>query len=77
MTVCNHETLELLPAVEERLRCTRCHLTIAVGELDGGCCPECLEEAGIKHNDFEVLDDPQSSTVRYRCESCGVIVESC
>ena len=74
--VCTHEALELLPTKAERLRCSRCHLTIDARELGEECCPECFEEMGIKHFEFDVVEDPQATVVRYRCEGCGVIIES-
>lgn len=75
MNACAHESLELLPSVD-RVRCVRCHLTISIEELGEDCCPECFEEAGIEHRDFEPVADPEPGVVRYRCESCGVIIES-
>jgi len=76
VTDCTHASLELLPNRGERLRCSRCHLTIDAQELGEDCCPECLEEAGVKHYEFEAVEDPRAEAVRYRCEACGVIIES-
>ena len=76
MTACTHGSLELLPPAAERRRCRRCQLTISAQELGGDCCPECFEETGVKHYDFEVVEDPQAEVVRYRCEECGVIIDS-
>ena len=75
MSGCAHEFLELLP-VPDRVRCVHCHLTITVQELNGEYCPECFEESGVKRYEFEVLGEPRPDRVRYRCESCGVIIES-
>lgn len=76
MSECAHESLELLPAPADRLRCKRCHLTISAEELGEDCCPECLDATGIRHREFECVEDPHADLVRYRCESCGVIIES-
>lgn len=76
MTLCNHRQLELLPAQQSKLRCRHCHLTIAPDELDGGYCPECYESHGRRHEDFETLAAPSLGGARYRCEGCGIIIES-
>ena len=73
MTRCRHHHLALMPQKSQRLRCRRCHLTIAADELRGGYCPECYETSGVKHDDFEELvSQPRT---RYRCEQCGAIIE--
>jgi hypothetical protein len=76
MTPCNHQQLALLPAQQSKLRCRHCHLTIAPEELDGGYCPECYELHGKKHDDFEPVAAPATESARYRCEGCGIIIES-
>jgi hypothetical protein len=73
MSACKHEQLALIPAAADRLRCRHCHLTIRADELDAGYCPECFEKSGKKRDDFEPVASIDS--VRYRCESCGAIVE--
>ena len=74
MSTCRHEILTLVPPPGARLRCRHCHLTITEHELGDGCCPECLEADKIKRRDFEKLDSPESISVRYRCETCGMVV---
>ena len=74
MSTCKHEILTLVPPPSARLRCRHCHLTISEQEIGDGCCPECLEAGKIKRRDFEKLESPKSSTVRYRCETCGMII---
>ena len=76
MSSCPHKTLELLPAKESRLQCRHCHLTITSAELGEGFCPECYESHGEKRYDFDEVAAQKSSKVRYRCEACGVIIES-
>lgn len=76
MKACTHGSLELLPTASERVRCTRCHLTINAQELGGDCCPECFEGTGLEHYEFDVVENPKAGVVRYRCEECGVIIES-
>ncbi len=75
MASCDHQNLMLLPE-KNRLRCQRCHLTIKAEELDGNYCPECLEIDGKKRYDFEDIATIKPGTVRYRCEGCGIIIES-
>jgi predicted RNA-binding Zn-ribbon protein involved in translation (DUF1610 family) len=75
MNSCNHRHLELLPQPGKRLRCRHCHLTITPEELTDGYCPECFETQGIKRYDFEEVVSPEKKKVRYRCESCGLIIE--
>jgi hypothetical protein len=76
MTSCNHRQLVLLPAQLNRVRCRYCHLTINAADLPSGYCPECFETTRTKRYDFEELQTIDSGIVRYRCEECGVIIES-
>jgi hypothetical protein len=76
MTSCNHRQLVLLPAQPDRVRCRHCHLTINAADLPSGYCPECFETTRTKRYDFEELQTVDSGIVRYRCEECGVIIES-
>ena len=76
MTSCRHLHLVLLPQPKGRLRCRHCHLTIAPDELSGGYCPECLEEQGVRRNDFEEVPATGQDKTRYQCEECGVIIEA-
>jgi len=66
----------LLPANKKRLRCRRCHLTIGSDELGKSFCPECFEIRGEKLYDFEEVVEVEKGAVRYRCENCGIIIES-
>lgn len=75
MSECRHTELVLLrQKTEARLRCRRCHLTIRAAELGGACCPECLDRDGSRNTDFEEVIDSQEPAVRFRCESCGVLI---
>ena len=76
MASCAHTNLTQLPEPEKRLRCRHCHLTMAAGDLKEEFCPECFENSGEKRYDFESLETDTSSAVKYRCEQCGVIIES-
>ncbi|MDH4027861.1 MAG: hypothetical protein OEU95_03390 [Nitrospirota bacterium] len=76
MTSCRHSVLILLPGRKNMLRCRRCHLLITPDELKKGHCPECFEVSGNKQYDFEEVAAGQTGTDRYRCEECGVIIES-
>ncbi|MBI5740980.1 MAG: hypothetical protein HZA16_09680 [Nitrospirae bacterium] len=76
MTSCRHNTLVLLSGEKKRLRCRRCYLLIKAEELGENCCPECLEERGEKRYDFEEVRAAETDALRYRCEECGVIIES-
>ncbi|MBW2100986.1 MAG: hypothetical protein JRG68_09615 [Deltaproteobacteria bacterium] len=76
MISCNHSKLELLPQKKDKLRCRHCHLTIGADELGDGCCPECFEIHGKKRYDFEEIDTGETGTARYRCEECGIIIET-
>jgi hypothetical protein len=66
----------LLPPEKSRLRCRRCHLTIKPEELDAGYCPECFETDGTKTDDFEKVAAEGGGAIRYRCESCGTIIDT-
>ncbi len=76
MTSCNHSNLELLPERKNRLRCQHCHLTIKADDLANSYCPECFEIHKIKQYDFEEIVEAETGIVMYRCEECGIIVES-
>lgn len=76
MTLCNHSILVLLPEKKNILRCQHCHLAIKADELRGGYCPECFEIHGKKRYDFEEMTEVETVRARYRCEECGVIIES-
>ncbi|MCJ7772315.1 MAG: hypothetical protein MUP22_04175 [Desulfobacterales bacterium] len=76
MNRCSHSNLMQLPEPEKRFRCRHCHLTIISGELKQGYCPECFERSGDKHYDFETIDVDKPAVSQYKCEDCGVIIES-
>ena len=76
MTSCNHSNLVLLPGNKNRVRCRRCYLTIKADELGERYCPECFEMHGRKQYDFEEIPEKETGIARYRCEDCGVIIES-
>ena len=76
MTSCKHLTLFLLPEKKNMLRCRHCHLTIDPDELHGGYCPECFEVDGRRHYDFDEIEAADKEKIRYRCEQCGVIIET-
>ena len=76
MDRCRHQKLSLLPSEKERLRCRRCHLTIKADDLDAGYCPECFERDGTRTDDFEEMAAEENGVTRYRCESCGAIIEA-
>ena len=76
MTSCEHGRLVLLPEKKNMLRCRQCHLTISPDELGDSYCPECYEIQGRKQYDFEEMAPEETETARYRCEGCGVIIES-
>ncbi len=76
MTECNHSQIVLLPEKKTLLRCRHCHLTIKPEDLGEKCCPECFQEQGAKRYDFEEVAPIEKETARYRCEKCGIIIES-
>ena len=76
MTKCSHSSLVLLPQKKNLVRCRHCHLTIKADELRESYCPECFEIKGRKQYDFEEIADVENGISRYRCEECGVIIES-
>lgn len=49
---------------------------IKADELGKGFCPECFETRGEKLYDFEEIAQTETGIVRYRCEDCGIIIES-
>jgi hypothetical protein len=51
-------------------------LTIKADELGDGYCPECFERDGSKRYEFEEMEAAEGKITRYRCEECGVIIES-
>jgi phage FluMu protein Com len=71
---CRHHELILLPPPDKRLRCRHCHLVIGEKDLADGNCPECWEVSGMKRRDFEPVASDGGVTTRYRCESCGAII---
>ncbi|MDD5723531.1 MAG: hypothetical protein PHY29_07295 [Syntrophales bacterium] len=76
MTSCRHPNLVLLPEKKNVLRCRHCHLAIDADELSRGCCPECFEENGRRHYDFDAIEAADKGKIRYRCEQCGIIIET-
>ncbi len=76
MTSCSHLKLVLLPEKNRLLRCRYCHLTIDADELRGGYCPECFEVYGKRRYDFDEIEAPDKGKTRYRCEQCGIIIET-
>lgn len=76
MTSCRHLNLVLLPQDKNKLRCRHCNLTLSADELKDGYCPECYEVTGTKHYDFEEIESEDNEKARYRCEKCGVIIET-
>jgi len=76
MTSCKHSILALLPEKKNLMRCRYCHLTIKADDLGEGYCPECFETRGEKQYDFEEIA-AETGKARYRCEECGVVIESC
>ncbi len=76
MSTCRHEILTLVPPPSAKLRCRHCHLTISESELDADCCPECLDAHKVRRRDFDKVIAAETHAARYRCESCGMIVES-
>jgi predicted RNA-binding Zn-ribbon protein involved in translation (DUF1610 family) len=76
MTSCVHNNLVLLPVEKRRMRCKYCHLTIKSDELGKSFCPECFETGSEKRYDFEEVAEAEAGVQRYRCEDCGLIIES-
>jgi predicted RNA-binding Zn-ribbon protein involved in translation (DUF1610 family) len=76
MDVCAHRQLVLLPAKRDKLRCRHCHLTINADDLTSRYCPECFEAHNTKRADFETIVAEDTDIVRYRCEDCGVLIET-
>ncbi len=76
MHVCYHTRLELLPERKMTWRCRHCHLTIAAEEVAEGFCPECFAASGVRRYDFDEMARSPSEPARYKCEECGVIIES-
>ena len=75
MDECRHtHILLMIQNTGRRLRCRHCHLTIKPEELDSGYCPECLSVSGERRSDFETIDPPENSSVQYRCEDCGAML---
>ena len=75
MTTCTHKNLVRLPRSKKKLRCRHCHLTIDRDELESDYCPECMEIRGIRHSDFEELEQENKDGDTYRCEDCGTLIE--
>jgi hypothetical protein len=76
MSSCSHTTLELLPEPAGRVRCRHCHLTLPRDDVKDGFCPECFDTSGLKRYEFEELVEEKSGVARYRCEECGIIIQS-
>ena len=76
MSECLHKNLVLIKEISNKLRCTRCHLTLTPEELGGGYCPECYESTGKKQTEFEELTFDHTNVSRYRCEDCGVVIKT-
>jgi len=77
MTSCSHLTLVLLPEKKDVLRCRHCHLTINADELrEQRYCPECFEVHRRRHYDFDAIETEDKGKIRYRCEQCGIIIET-
>ena len=74
MEDCPHLKLVLVIPNTDKLRCRRCNLTISRSELEGDCCPECLEVRGERHADFEEVALEEIPGTHYRCESCGAVI---
>ena len=72
---CKHEVLRMVADTGRKVRCRHCHLVITEAELDGNCCPECLDVHKVGRRDFEALVPDGNTTVRYCCEDCGIVIE--
>ena len=75
MSSCKHQNLTLLNPEADKLRCRRCHLTIAKNDLPQGYCPECYEATGVRRFEFDEVAESAASKVQYRCEDCGILIE--
>jgi len=75
VTACKHKKLVLITPPKDKVRCTYCHLVISKEELADGYCPECYEQRGVRHYEFEDVEPEQGPAVRYRCEDCGAVIE--
>jgi hypothetical protein len=51
-------------------------LTINADDLTSRYCPECFETSRTKRYDFEEIVTVATGIVRYRCEECGIIIET-
>jgi rubrerythrin len=58
------------------VRCRVCHLTLKTEELEDGYCPECYDRDGRRQTDFEEVTGENNVPTRYRCEDCGVLIET-
>ena len=76
MHPCSHNNLMQLPEAEKKLRCQHCHLTLKPDELNQDYCPECFERSGDKRYDFKTIVAKEPASTKYRCEDCGIIIES-
>ena len=77
MDSCSHNNLLLLlDRNKNKLRCRHCHLTINADEIGDSYCPECYEREGWKRYDLEEMQTPDSAGARYRCEDCGIFIET-
>ena len=74
MSQCKHTHILVIRESSLRLRCRHCHLTIKPEDITDGFCPECYEADGRKRDDFERIESALKSSVRYRCEECGVML---
>jgi ribosomal protein S27E len=74
MDECRHLKLVLVSPDTDKVRCRRCSLTIRRSELEGGCCPECLELRGERHEEFDPVPPEETPGAHYRCESCGAYI---
>ena len=71
---CPHKTILVIKDNAEKLRCTRCHLTLDAVDLGDACCPECLDVSGRRRYDFEKVSRPEVVAPRYRCDDCGLML---
>jgi len=75
-STCNHLNISLIkPDTKKRYKCRHCQLTITEDELGKSFCPECFEITGKKNYDFDTISAPSLGKIRYRCESCGILIE--